>query len=76
MVLCEAAYDFATRILSPGGAFIAKVLRGGTEADLLVRAKQDFKRVHHAKPPASRAGSSELYLVALGFEPRAAELSR
>ncbi len=70
MVLCEAAYDFATRILRPGGCFIAKVLQGGTEAGLLTRARQDFKRVHHAKPPASRPESTELYLVALGFEPR------
>lgn len=76
MALCEAAYDFATRILSPGGCFIAKVLRGGTEAGLLTRARQDFARVHHAKPPASRAGSSELYLVALGFEPRAPNEAR
>lgn len=71
MALCEAAYDFATRILRPGGCFIAKVLRGGTEAGLLTRARQDFRRVRHAKPPASRAGSTELYLVALGFEPQA-----
>jgi 23S rRNA (uridine2552-2'-O)-methyltransferase len=71
MALCEAAYDFATQILKPGGCFIAKVLRGGTEAELLNRAKRDFRNVHHAKPPASRAGSSELYLVALSFEPPA-----
>lgn len=76
MALCEAAYDFAIRILGPGGCFIAKVLRGGTEAGLLARARRDFSRVHHAKPPASRAGSSELYLVALGFEPRAPDDAR
>ncbi len=76
MALCEAAYDFTTRILRPGGCFIAKVLQGGTEAGLLTRARQDFARVHHAKPPASRAGSTELYLVALGFEPRASDDAR
>lgn len=67
MALCEAAYDFALEVLAPGGAFIAKVLAGGTETDLLNRMKKDFKTVKHAKPPSSRADSKELYLVALGF---------
>jgi 23S rRNA (uridine2552-2'-O)-methyltransferase len=67
MGLVEAAADFATTILKPGGDFVAKVFRGGTEGDLLARLKRAFTVVHHVKPPASRAESVELYLVAKGF---------
>jgi 23S rRNA (uridine2552-2'-O)-methyltransferase len=65
--LVEAAADFAASILKPGGDFVAKVFRGGTEGDLLARLKREFTAVHHVKPPASRAESVELYLVAKGF---------
>jgi 23S rRNA (uridine2552-2'-O)-methyltransferase len=65
--LVEAAVDFARTILKPGGDFVAKVFRGGTEAALLADMKRDFASVHHAKPPASRQESVELYLVAKGF---------
>jgi 23S rRNA (uridine2552-2'-O)-methyltransferase len=54
-------------VLAPGGAFVAKVLQGGTERDLLAALKRDFAKVAHVKPPASRADSAELYLVATGF---------
>lgn len=67
MALCEAAYDFAREVLAPGGSFIAKVLIGGTEQDLLATLKREFKTVKHVKPAASRAGSAEIYVVALGF---------
>ncbi len=67
MALAEAAYDFAARVLKPGGAFVAKVLQGGTEKDLLDLLKRDFEKVAHAKPPSSRKGSSEMYVVATGF---------
>ena len=67
MALAEAAGDFALRVLAPGGAFVAKVLRGGTEGALLVRLKQCFARVEHFKPPASRADSAEMYVIATGF---------
>jgi 23S rRNA (uridine2552-2'-O)-methyltransferase len=67
MALAETAYDFAAQVLAPGGAFIAKVLKGGTERELLDRLKQDFASVKHAKPPASRADSAESYVVATGF---------
>lgn len=66
MGLAEAAYDFAVSILSPGGAFVCKVLRGGTEGELLKRIKSDFREVRHAKPPASRSDSAEMYIVAKG----------
>lgn len=69
MALLEAAYDFALEILAPGGAFVAKVLRGGTEAELLGAMKQHFESVRHVKPPASRKESTELYVVATGFRP-------
>jgi 23S rRNA (uridine2552-2'-O)-methyltransferase len=70
MALCEAAADFARRTLAPGGAFLAKVFRGGTEAALLVDLKRDFAKVQHVKPPASRADSPELYVLARGFRGR------
>ena len=67
MALAEAAADFAREILSPGGAFLCKVLQGGTEAVLLVGLKRDFAAVKHVKPAASRRDSAELYLLATGF---------
>jgi 23S rRNA (uridine2552-2'-O)-methyltransferase len=67
MRLVEEAYVFAAEVLAPGGAFVAKVLQGGTEAALLDTLKRAFAKVRHVKPPASRADSAELYLVATGF---------
>jgi len=67
MALVEAAADFAREVLSPGGAFLAKVLQGGTEGALLAGLKRDFSSVKHVKPAASRADSAELYLLATGF---------
>lgn len=67
MLLCEMALDFAIRVLNPGGAFLAKVLRGGTENELLNTMKRDFRTVRHVKPPASRADSAESYVIATGF---------
>lgn len=65
--LCEVAADFAISVLKPGGDFIAKAFRGGTENELLATLKKNFTSVHHVKPPASRPESVELYLVAKGF---------
>ncbi|MBI1402323.1 MAG: rRNA methyltransferase [Porphyrobacter sp.] len=70
MGLVEAAAWFAAENLAPGGAFVAKVLAGGTDADLLAMLKQHFASVKHAKPPASRKGSSEWYVIAQGFKGR------
>jgi 23S rRNA (uridine2552-2'-O)-methyltransferase len=67
MALVEAAADFAREVLAPGGSFLAKVLQGGTEAELLASLKRDYKTVKHVKPAASRADSAELYLLATGF---------
>ena len=66
MGLAEAAAEFASQVLSPGGAFVCKVLQGGTERHLLDRLKRDFATVKHVKPPASRAKSAEMYVVATG----------
>ena len=63
--LCENAFEFAINILKPGGHFIAKIFRGGTESDLLAKVKQNFTTVKHFKPAASRKSSSEFYLIAL-----------
>ena len=68
MGLVETAADFAIQHLAPGGAFIAKVLAGGTDTDLLALLKKHFATVKHAKPPASRKDSSEWYVIAQGFK--------
>ena len=70
MGLVETAADFAIRTLAPGGAFVAKVLAGGTDTGLLSLLKRHFASVKHAKPPASRKGSSEWYVIAKGFKGR------
>ena len=68
MGLVEAAADFAIQALAPGGAIVAKVLAGGTDPVLLALLKRHFTLVKHAKPPASRKGSSEWYVIAQGFK--------
>lgn len=67
VALLEAALDLAETVLAPGGAFIGKVFQGGATGELLARFKRLFHDVRHVKPPASRAESIELYLVATGF---------
>ncbi|PLX35725.1 MAG: rRNA methyltransferase [Hyphomicrobiales bacterium] len=67
MALCEAALDFAAEILVPGGVFLAKVLQGGAENQMLATMKRQFETVRHVKPKASRADSSEMYVLATGF---------
>lgn len=67
VALCETAALFARETLAEGGAFVAKVLQGGADGDLVTGLKKDFKTVRHFKPPASRSDSSEMYLVATGF---------
>jgi 23S rRNA (uridine2552-2'-O)-methyltransferase len=67
MALAEAAALFAREVLKEGGAFLCKVLRGGTEGALLAELKRYFATVKHVKPAASRADSAELYLLAMGF---------
>jgi 23S rRNA (uridine2552-2'-O)-methyltransferase len=70
--LAEAAAEFARSVLAPGGAFVAKVLQGGTEGTLLADLKRDFGAVRHVKPAASRSDSAELYVLATGFRGRSA----
>ena len=65
--LAEEALDFALTVLASGGGFVAKVFQGGSERGMLERMKRDFATVRHVKPPASRKGSSELYVLATGF---------
>ncbi len=67
MALAELAATFAREVLAPDGAFVAKVFQGGSERTMLDALKRDFVSVRHAKPPASRKESSELYVVATGF---------
>jgi len=67
VALFEAALDVAENVLKPGGVFVGKVFQGGASGELLARVKKLFREVKHVKPPASRAESVELYLVATGF---------
>ncbi len=67
VALAEAALDLAARSLAPAGGFVAKVFQGGSEQAMLAEMKRLFANVRHAKPPASRRESSELYVVATGF---------
>jgi len=69
MALADLALHFAISQLTDGGSFVAKVFQGGSERAMLDRMKQSFRTVRHAKPPASRKESSELYVVATGFRP-------
>lgn len=68
MALVEAGLEFAREVLRPGGAFVAKVLAGGADNQLVAELKRSFANVKHAKPPASRKDSSEWYVVAQGFK--------
>ncbi len=70
VALMEAALELAEQVLKPGGAFVGKLFQGGASGELLARLKRDFREVKHVKPPASRAESVELYLVAKGFRRR------
>jgi 23S rRNA (uridine2552-2'-O)-methyltransferase len=70
MGLAETAAAFAVDVLAPGGAFLCKVLQGGAERDLLDILRRNFATVKHVKPPASRADSAELYVLATGFRGR------
>jgi 23S rRNA (uridine2552-2'-O)-methyltransferase len=73
MALVEAGMLFATEVLRPGGAYVAKVLAGGADHNLVAELKRHFSTVKHAKPPASRKDSSEWYVIAQGFKGRATE---
>ena len=68
MGLIEAAADFAISVLKPGGAFVAKAFQGGETAEVIALLKRHFADVKNFKPKASRADSSEVYLVATGFK--------
>ena len=72
IALCEAAAYFAFDVLEEGGTFVAKVLAGGAEGDLQKLLKSRFTKVANVKPPASRADSSEKFVVAMGFRGRQA----
>jgi 23S rRNA (uridine2552-2'-O)-methyltransferase len=74
--LAEAALDLALGVLAPNGSFVCKVWQGGAARDLLTLLKQRFAIVRHAKPPASRAESAEVYVVATGYRPEEAEPGR
>ena len=67
MQLCEDAFFFAKEHLKEGGSFVAKILQGGTENELLSLLKTNFEKVKHFKPKSSRSESAEMYVVCLGY---------
>jgi 23S rRNA (uridine2552-2'-O)-methyltransferase len=73
MGLVEAAYEFATEVLAPGGCFVSKVFQGGTEQSLLADMKRSFANVRHAKPPSSRNESAEMFVVAQNYRGESAK---
>jgi len=73
IALAETAADFAVQTLLPGGAFVAKVFAGGADAQLVAEMKRNFNTVKHAKPPSSRKGSVEWFVVAQGFKGRSGD---
>lgn len=75
MALCEAALQFARETLAPGGVFVAKMLRGGADQELMVQLRRDFTAVRHYKPGASRADSAEMFIVAQGFRGNSDDVS-
>jgi 23S rRNA (uridine2552-2'-O)-methyltransferase len=75
IALCEAALEIAEPLLAPGGSFLAKVRQGGTERALQTRHRMAFRQVRHAKPPASRKESPELYVIATGYRGHTEESS-
>ena len=75
MGLVEAGMEFASQVLRPGGAYVAKVLAGGADNNLVAELKRHFATVKHAKPPASRKDSSEWYVIAQGFKGRGDQLA-
>ncbi|SEM93902.1 23S rRNA Um-2552 2'-O-methyltransferase [Sphingomonas gellani] len=70
MALVETALAFAVDVLAPGGTFVSKVFAGGADSALVAEMKQRFATVKHAKPPSSRKGSVEWFVVAQGFKGR------
>jgi 23S rRNA (uridine2552-2'-O)-methyltransferase len=75
MALCEQALEVARALLRQGGTFVAKVLKGGADRDLLAALRRDFAEVRHVKPPASRTESREVYVIARGFRGAPATLA-
>jgi 23S rRNA (uridine2552-2'-O)-methyltransferase len=73
MGLVEAGFAFAIKVLRPGGTFVAKVFAGGADSQFVAEMKRHFQTVKHAKPPASRKGSVEWFVVAQGFKGRPGE---
>lgn len=67
MQLCEEVHHFATKYLKVDGVMVTKILRGGTETELLKELKMSFKQVKHFKPKSSRSDSAEMYLVCIGY---------
>lgn len=75
MALVETALAFAVDVLKPGGTFVSKVFAGGADSAIVAEMKRNFTSVKHAKPPASRKGSVEWFVVAQGFKGRGPDLA-
>ena len=67
MYLAELAFDFASKMLKPGGAILIKVFHGAGFDELVKQARLQFDKVIIRKPKASRSRSRETYLLAKGY---------
>lgn len=65
--LCEHALGFASKVLKEGGNFVCKMFSGDMSGGFVRKVKPCFKEVHLDHPKASRASSSEVYVVGLEF---------
>jgi len=66
--LATKALEIAQCILRPNGNFFVKVFEGDLLTDFMLTVKALFDTVKMVKPQASRAKSSEMYLLALGLK--------
>ena len=70
MYLVELAYDLVQQALKPGGTFLFKIFHGEGLEEFVKALRQQFRVVKWCKPNASRAKSSEIFILATGFQKR------
>jgi 23S rRNA (uridine2552-2'-O)-methyltransferase len=64
--LAAKALELGLTLLRPGGNLVAKAFFGDGTDELIHRLKAAFKQGKAHKPPASKTGSREIYLIGLG----------
>lgn len=67
--LAQKALHIASETLRPEGNLFVKVFQGDLLDDFVEKVKQQFRLVRVIKPHASRAKSSEMFVLATDFKP-------